>query len=163
MTPLRHKIGISVFVAGSFVSPRIAEAKNSFPPEMQSQLGLTYEVPCSVCHTKGNTGPATAQTPFALSLRARGLSRDRNSLTSALTQLEADHVDSDGDGTTDVAELRAATDPNSSANASLAGDPDPGYGCGGTAPRSQRRGALGSLMLVPGLGCLVRRRRRGPP
>ncbi len=128
-------------------------AKRQFPGLIQRDLSLSYEVPCSVCHLKGNTGSSTAGTPFALSLRDRGLSGDSNSLSSALSRLQTDGVDSDGDGIPDVTELRAGTDPNSSANARIIDDQEPGYGCGGSAPRGSgdggpTLGALGLLVLL---------------
>lgn len=135
-----------------------AEAKRQFPADVQRDLGLSYEVPCSVCHIKGNTGSSTAITPLALSLRARGLSGDTQSLQSALAKLETDGVDSDGDGRSDYSELQAGTDPNSSANASIINDQEPGYGCGGTAPRG---GAGGPSAAAALLSWYWLRRRRG--
>ncbi|MET0790383.1 MAG: thrombospondin type 3 repeat-containing protein [Polyangiaceae bacterium] len=137
----------------------VAHALEEFPGRIQSHLGLTYQVPCSVCHIKGNVAASTPITAFALSLRSRGLEGE-SSLDNALNRSEQDGVDSDGDGTTDVAELRAGTDPNSSANANIDGDQEPGYGCGGTAPHG--RGAPAAMSIF-GLGWLFVRRFRGRP
>ncbi|HEX7481817.1 MAG TPA: thrombospondin type 3 repeat-containing protein [Polyangiales bacterium] len=139
------------------------QAKSMFPSQIRRQLSLSYEVPCSVCHLKENTGPGTAGTPFALSLRARGLSgKDATSLRSSLARLQADKVDSDGDGTPDVTELVHETDPNSAANANLVSEVDPGYGCGGLPPKGRSpRGA--AVVGVCELVWLLRRRRRGRP
>jgi len=135
-----------------------AHAKSEFPSQIQTDLALSYQVACSVCHAKGNTGASTAITPMALSLRARGLSGDRQSLVTAFDRLKSDGVDSDGDGVTDDAELKVGTDPNSSANASIIDDPEPGFGCGGTAPKGKNgsQAVIGAL----GLAWLLCRRRR---
>jgi hypothetical protein len=107
-----------------------------------------------------NTGKATATTPFAFSLRARGLSGEgRSSLDAALSQLDAEQVDSDGDGVSDVNELFANTDPNSAANAPLNGATEPAYGCSlwrGAVPPS--RAAAWALLAGAG-GCLLLGRR----
>jgi hypothetical protein len=142
---------------GSMGWSSLARAKSECPSEIKNSYGLTYDVPCSVCHIKGNVGSATPITPFALSLRARGLTGNNQSLSSALSKLESDGVDSDGDGVSDVEELKAGTDPNSSANASIVNDQDPGYGCGGTAPRGRSAPGMAGVLA---LGWLALRRRR---
>ncbi|MEP7050224.1 MAG: thrombospondin type 3 repeat-containing protein [Pseudomonadota bacterium] len=135
-----------------------ARAEREFPVIIQSDLALSYEVPCSVCHLKENTGAATARTPFALALKARDFT-DGQSLGTALARLKSDDFDTDGDGVSDVAELKAGTDPNSAADASLIDAQEPGYGCGGSAPhgRSSGQAALG----VAALAWLLTRRLRG--
>lgn len=158
----RHRPLVAFVTLAPFGWSAIAQAKPEFPIDITADLTptLSYQVPCSVCHIKDNTGASTAITPFALALRARGMTGQAASLKAALVQLEADEVDSDGDGTTDVQELEAGTDPNSSANASINGDTEPAYGCGGTAPRGNaNRGPVGAG--VVGLGLLLLRRRRG--
>jgi hypothetical protein len=143
-------------------SGSVAQAKSQFPQAIQDDLvpRLVYQVPCSVCHIKDTIDSSTAITPFARSLEARGLSGQAASLKTALTQLETDGVDSDGDGTPDIAELQAETDPNSSANGPLVGEPEPAYGCGGTPPRG-RGGGLPVGAGVVAIAWLLLRRRRG--
>ncbi len=151
-----HVLAFAVLATSSFGSQ--AQAKDEFPGEIERDVaGVTYQVPCSVCHIKGNTGGSTPIMPFALSLRTRGLSGDTSSLKTALTKLDQAGTDSDGDGTPDIQELVAGTDPNSSANASIVNDQEPGYGCGGSAPTGRSGPALASGLGIAGL--LLRRRR----
>lgn len=122
-----------------------ALASSPFPVTIKNHLGLatTPRTSCTLCHNNGITGRDTVNTPIGKALRARGaVSTDEAKLRAALDQLEADGVDSDGDGTQDVAELRVGRDPNRVDVASDGGtgtdggtivDPGPGaltYGCG---------------------------------
>ena len=150
-------LALAVAFTAAWVSE--AQAKEEFPSEIANDVpGVNYQVPCAVCHIKGNTGGSTPITAFALSLRDRGLSGDRASLSSALSQLATDGTDSDGDGVGDIDELKAGTDPNSSANADIATLQAPGYGCGGTAPHG---GGGPAAAGAAALGWLLVRRRRG--
>ncbi len=170
MTKTKHWLSLGVIAFLTLGLGSVAQAKREFPSEIQSGMAgipagedaLTYEVPCSVCHIKDNTGSSTPITPFARALRARGLTGDNGSVRTALLQLNTDGVDSDGDGVTDIAELRAGTDPNSSANASLIDDQEPGYGCGGSPPTGKGNGGpvMGGVLA---LAWLVVQRRRGRP
>jgi len=158
MTRTRSAFAFLIAVVTTGVWASNAHAKDEFPGQIESDVpGVNYQVPCAVCHIKGNTGGSTPITPFALSLRDRGLSGDRTSLSVALSRLAADGTDSDGDGVGDIDELKAGTDPNSSANADIATVQAPGYGCGGTAPHGEGGpGAAGALSLA---WLLLRRRR----
>jgi hypothetical protein len=158
MNKTKQRLVLGLLTLEGLGRSSLAQAKSEFPGEIKNSYGLAYDVPCSVCHVKGNTGSATPITPFALSLRARGLTGDNQSLSSALSKLESDAVDSDGDGVTDVNELKAGTDPNSSANASIINDQDPGYGCGGTAPQGRSAPGMAGVLA---LSWFVLRRRRG--
>jgi MYXO-CTERM domain-containing protein len=158
MNKTKQRLTLGLLALGSFGWSSLAQAKSEFPGEIKNKYALPWDVPCSVCHINGNTGSSTPITPFALSLRARGMKGDNQSLSSALDKLKSDAVDSDGDGVTDVNELIAGTDPNSSANASIETDQDPGYGCGGSAPKGRSAPGMAGMLA---LAWFVLRRRRG--
>ncbi len=90
-------------------------ASSDYPAVIKTQLGLSTDHPrmCRLCHTSDLGGSGTITQPFGKALQARGLaSENAELLKTALAQLEADKVDSDGDGVTDIDELKALTDPN---------------------------------------------------
>jgi hypothetical protein len=144
-----------------FLFPQASFATPTFPSAVARDLNLAHEPGCTLCHTGGVTQRGTVTTPVGTSLRARGLvAYDEQSLSAALGRLEADAVDSDGDGRTDVAELRAGTNPNvaddpSSSTGGGTQPPVPTYGCTSAA------GAPGAsfLLAVCGLAALHRARR----
>jgi hypothetical protein len=154
-------LGVCGVTSSALAVPRFPRAIQQHGYVAPHDSGLDYAPPCSVCHVANNTGVATADTPFAFSLRARGLNGDdRNSLETALSQLDQDQVDSDGDGMSDVDELFANTDPNSAANAPLNGAVEQTYGCAlsRTTPLPARRG-MGAVVAVA-MAALLRKRRR---
>lgn len=141
-----------------------ARATPNFPPAIQQHLGLSAPPPCAICHQDGKTGTGTVTTPFGVSMRSHGLvPNDTSTLTKALDALEAEKVDSDGDGTPDIEELQAGSDPNTAGGGSINGPPV-AYGCGASA-RIAPEGpldavaAFGSALAVLGL-VLARRRTR---
>ena len=145
-----------------------AGAVRRFPPLIFNYLHSSYKVapyepPCSLCHLRGSTGSGTADTPFALSMKARGLSaNDNTSVATALDAMVRDNVDSDGDGTPDIQEIEDDTDPNTPANVSLSGDVGPNAGCGGGQKSNSGGGApaaAAGLLFTALLGAFRRRSR----
>lgn len=145
-----------------------AEATPSFPAAIRTAESLGYQPSCELCH-QGATMAGTVNTPFGRSMRARGLIMyDEDSLRSALASMRAEGVDSDGDGTTDLDELAAGTDPNVNANPGAAPDGgsaaeseelalgEPIYGCSASGTSAAAALAIALAMLV------ADRRRRRP-
>ncbi len=113
---LRH-LAASVLLFGATLAVAAPlQAAPSYPRNIEENLHLNYAPPCSICHEHGQTGDGTPIEPFAWSMRARGLTGERNTLSPALDADQSDEVDSDGDGIADVVELQNGTDVNSPAN-----------------------------------------------
>jgi hypothetical protein len=128
-------------------------ASSTFPDGIRTQLGLSYTPACTLCHV-GTPGIGTATTPFATSMRARGLvAGSLSSLDTALAALEAEHTDSDHDGVPDIEELKAGTDPNVPGGSLET----PTYGCFNVTGRGP--GAASTLVALLALVLTVRRRR----
>jgi hypothetical protein len=149
-------------------STKAAHAVGRFPGGIYRHLNASYTVapyepPCSVCHLRGSTGSGTAQTPFALSMKSRGMiAGDMNSLYDALDALDREAIDSDADGTPDIQEIERDTDPNTPANVSLSGQAGPNAGCGGGQQEGFAGGRPASAIgLLGSLALVWSRRRRG--
>lgn len=121
----------------ALVTPPLALATPNFPDVVKREVGLAEAPACTLCHD-GTPMVGTATTPFATSLRDRGLVfYDEAKLTEAIAQLRTEAVDSDGDGQGDLDELLAGGDPNEGTAAVVPGeyvetfeDPHYGTGCG---------------------------------
>ena len=139
MKPLRLLLLLSVLAGCT------AWATPTYPGIIATEMGVDF-VPqqCSLCHANGKTEKGTVTTPFGLSMRSRGLVLENPaSLRAALARLETDLVDSDGDGRTDIAELKAKDDPNVGKDALK----PPRYGCGASVVPGAMA-ALGMLALM---------------
>lgn len=114
-----------------------ASASSNFPAAVQSDLGLSSTPACDLCHFNGQTGMGTVTTPVGKALKARGCAASSaSSLATALTRLTTDKTDSDGDGMSDVDELKTGRNPNVADGSADGGQappatnlPVPTYGC----------------------------------
>ncbi len=150
-------VGLAIVGASAVATPRAALASPTFPPVVQETFSLSREPACTLCHNSLQGGIGTAVTPVGVYLRSRGASAgDTNSLKGALAAMLAEKHDADGDGVTDVDELKAGTDPNGSA----VGYGEPAvYGCGArVASGNGTSGAFAAIVAFA--GALVFRRRR---
>ena len=173
-TPEIRWFVVGLISVASVLLPASAQGTQKFPPAIYYYLYPTFKVkpytpPCSLCHSRGSTGPGTANTPFALSGKARGLLPGNTpSLDTSLAAMDKDEVDSDGDGVPDIQELRDGTDPNTPGDVNLVSESGPNAGCGASAkpprtttfPANTSRDSGAFILAVPLLTLLRRRRRR---
>lgn len=138
-------------------TPRAALATPNFPEAIQKHLQLASAPDCTLCHI-GTPSRGTVTAPFGATMRQRGLAAyDEGSLTTALDALAAEQKDSDGDGTSDIRELKDGTDPNAGAGGS--GIITPEYGCAAARMQPTHRGPA-FLFIVAGIAVLRRARKR---
>jgi hypothetical protein len=152
-----HRSLLALAAALLLLGPASARASETFPPVIRSELGLASEPQCILCHRDNDGGFGTVIQPFGRSMVSRGLDPvvpdALGTLRRALQALEAEGIDSDGDGTPDIAELRAGQDPNSG-GAALA-QQAPEFGCSAAGALAPWVAPLVLLLRVE------RRRRRG--
>jgi hypothetical protein len=143
-----------------------AGASQIYPEAIAAQLGSPCPPLCTLCHDTVAGGSATANRPFGIRVRTRPyslVSGDTQQLSEVLTRLEADASDIDGDGTIDIAELRAGTDPNVAGSTPLeCYTPPPAEDDGGCAiPRAAPGdGAAFAASALVAVWLLARRRRQ---
>ena len=152
---MRSTLSLALVVA-LLLTVKSASATREFPGAVATHLGLSSSPPCSLCHVDGNTGSGTVTTPFGRSARDRGLVADnKDILFAVLDQMKSEAIDSDADGTPDIAELAAGTDPNSPPNDTIGPQT---YGCSLATPRGEAPLSLGAAVAVA-LWLAGRRRR----
>src|SRR5690242_10961406 len=100
MTKLSISFALTLGIATS------AQALPDFPEELQKAASTPCLPHCNVCHRDDNAGDGTIDRPFALSMeRVGGLDGDKRTIDRAVLRLKQAGTDSDGDGTSDIAEL----------------------------------------------------------
>lgn len=166
------RLSLLAAAAAMLLAEAPAHASPAFPDALASHLALRSAPDCVLCHVGDNTNASSARQPFAVTLKAHGArAADAPSLVAALDAIAADKSDSDGDGSPDIAELAAGSNPNdpsSGANPDGGGTPtsgsDGGYrtGCGATvAPRATVGARFLPLFALVAVGAALVRRRRG--
>lgn len=148
--------------AGMLLGVQNANASPNYPAILDKQLGVSCPRPltrCLICHVTAAGGEGTAKQPFAMALKNDyGLSGGKagGELVKALEALPED-LDTDGDGTPDLEELRNCGNPS---GADLS--EGPGYGCTLRSPPAEREGLDGwfaALAASPLLAGYFARRR----
>jgi len=117
----------------ALLGTHVAIATSNFPAAIESDLGTLCRPPCTVCHTNNSGGSGTVTQPFGVAMKDRGLvGGSVAKLQDALARMDADGVDSDGDGILDTQALTDGIDPND--GSAFCGSVRPEYGCigGGT-------------------------------
>ena len=173
------------------LSTTLARATPNFPDALKSDLGLPAAPDCTLCHNNENGGTGTVKTAFGKNMLARGLlAFSTDTLRTALTLMDQNHVISAGGCLPDIEELKAGRDPNhpndastcdggtvmppggttdggrdtspDTAGADTGATPTPEYGCRGAAIARADAGLDGVALFASALSAaaLVRRRRR---
>jgi hypothetical protein len=150
----------------ALAAPAPAAASQAFPDHVVTKLQMPCAPGCQLCHLDASGGPARINQKFGAALKTAGATVVlTDKLDMALATLAASNSDVDGDGTTDIAELQAGTDPNA-AGAELCGGIK--YGCGAStiarrpSTKSLDATASGASLLTVLVGLLLLRRRRRP-
>lgn len=155
----RRSLLLGAVVISTLLCSATAFASVTFPPVIQSELSLASAPDCTLCHRNDLGGVGTVVRPFGRTMMSQfGLmSGNVAALRAGLAGSEAAKLDSDGDGTSDIDELRMGSDPNVGVSGMEAAPevPLPQTGCalGGYSPSGG--GAALTVVLV---GLALRRR-----
>jgi hypothetical protein len=127
-----------------------AQGSTGYPAELQSQLGLSYTPPCSLCHQGGDTDAGTVTTDFGTTMVAFGLmgGNDLASLDGALAGLE-------GEMSPFIGDLKDGVDPNNPTSGTV---PSITYGCLDVTGQPSSAGAATLALLGLLLSLLLRPR-----
>jgi hypothetical protein len=155
----RQWLWLGLIAAPSLLFSASASASITFPPLIQSELALAKAPDCTLCHRSDVGGVGTVTRPFGRTMMTQfGLSSaNLAALRAGLAGSEAAHFDSDGDGTSDIEELRLGSDPNVGASGMEAAPdvPLPQTGCALNA-RSPASGVAALAVVLVGLGLMRR-------
>lgn len=108
------RLGLALLLALSALAFATgAQASTTYPAAVADALEMPCVPACTLCHRDNNGGIRTVVQPFGLSMMDAGLKFFvPETVPGVLGTLEVEGTDSDGDGETDVDELRAGRDPN---------------------------------------------------
>lgn len=152
-------------VAVAALSSAPALASLSFPPVIQSELGLVKAPDCTLCHRTDAGGFGTVTRPFGRTMMSQlGLTAANTAaLRSALSGADAAKFDSDDDGVSDIDELRMGTDPNVGTSGVEAAPevPLPQTGCALRANPSESPWSATAALVVVVAGLALQSRRSG--
>lgn len=132
-----------------------ARAEPSFPETIQAHLNLNYTPSCTFCHATPQGGGLVV-TLFGQSMLKAGLTTDVSTVDPALDKLDADHTDSDGNGTPDIQQIEEGFDPSTG----VKNGPTERYGCGAHLSVSpvRLRDSFTIALCAAGLVVFARRR-----
>lgn len=150
----------TVTLACCVLVPAYARAESAYPGNIQAELQLSYTPACTLCHaTTSGGGPVV--TKFAQTMVSYGLTGNTSSFKTAISQLEKNNPDSDGDGISDIEALKQAIDPSTGQEQPNAKVPEEKYGCGARIAPGATRAPVASALVALVAGVALMRRRRG--
>ena len=143
-----------------------SRASETFPAQIQKDLGLKQKPDCILCHETDKGEKNTVTRPFGVSMRRIGnlAAGSLGSLDAALQKLEKEGTDSDQDGVPDIEELRMGRNPNVR---EIVVVQDAGSGSGDAAPPPvvvvEEPPPPGPPLMETGCACALARSHSGGP